>query len=99
QRTAEVLLGDDVGGVLRPALGELDVPLLEGVSALLEVRDHRVTGLPLHLVERMASVLGEEPIEPESLTRHRNVVVRLRHLASPLVHAPSRSRDRRITGW
>src|SRR5207248_3297089 len=39
ERTPEVLLRDDVRGVLGPALGELNAALLEGVAALLEVRD------------------------------------------------------------
>ena len=34
ERAAEVLLGDDVGGVLRPVGGELDVGLLEGDRAV-----------------------------------------------------------------
>ena len=48
---AEVLLGDDVRGVLRPALGELDVLLLEGDA--VAVADARVAQLPLDGVERM----------------------------------------------
>ena len=48
---AEVLLGDDVGRVLRPALGELDPALLEGRA--LGIADHRIADLPLDLVEGM----------------------------------------------
>ena len=48
---AEVLLGDDVGRVLGPGLGELDAALLEG--GVLGVADHRVADLPLDLVEGM----------------------------------------------
>ncbi len=48
---AEVLLGDDVGRVLRPALGELDPALLEGRA--LGVADHGIADLPLDLVEGM----------------------------------------------
>ena len=48
----EVLLGDDVGRVLRPALGKLDVALLEGDT--VAVADARVAPLPLDGVERMA---------------------------------------------
>ena len=48
---AEVLLGDDVGRVLRPALGELDVLLLERDA--VAVADARVAQLPLDGVERM----------------------------------------------
>src|SRR5207237_6099989 len=48
---AEVLLGDDVGRVLRPALRELDSALLE--SWILRIADQRVADLPLDLVEGM----------------------------------------------
>ena len=41
-RAAEVLLGDDVGGVLRPGGGELQVPLLEGGGAIAPVGDDGV---------------------------------------------------------
>src|SRR4029453_13636607 len=44
---AEVLLGDDVGGVLRPALRELDTALLE--DGVLGIADDRVPVLPLEL--------------------------------------------------
>src|SRR5215218_5783441 len=50
---AEVLLGDDVGRVLRPGLWELDPALLEGRA--LRIADHRIAKLPLDLVERMHS--------------------------------------------
>ena len=43
---AEVLLGDDVGGVERPGGGELDVELLEGDRAVPEVGDPGVAPLP-----------------------------------------------------
>src|ERR671911_686004 len=46
---AEVLLGDDIGRVLGPRLGELDVALLEGGP--LGVAYQRVARLPLDLVE------------------------------------------------
>ena len=52
---AEVLLGDDVGGVQRPRDRELDVGLEEGVAAVLEVRDARVAPLPLDGVVRMGA--------------------------------------------
>src|SRR6185503_1177494 len=48
---AEVLLGDDVGRVLRPALRELDLALLE--RGVLRAADHGVADLPLDLVERV----------------------------------------------
>src|SRR5437899_3332001 len=67
QRATEILLRDDVRGVLRPALGELHVPLLERVPALLEVRDDGVARLPFDLVERMNAFLGEVPLEGDPL--------------------------------
>ena len=53
ERAAEVLLGDDVRGVLRPRGRELDVGLEEGVAAVLEVRDAGVAPLPLDGVVRV----------------------------------------------
>src|SRR5947208_1156739 len=50
QLSPEVLLGHDVGGVLRPADGELDARLLEGHRAVPEVRDAGVAPLPEDLV-------------------------------------------------
>ena len=50
---AEVLLGDDVRGVLRPRDRELDVGLEEGVGAVLVVLDAGVAPLPLHGVVRV----------------------------------------------
>src|ERR687896_645626 len=67
ERTAEVLLRDDVRGVLRPGDGELDVPLLEGVAAVLEVRDHGVAKLPFDLVEWVHAFLGEVPLERQAV--------------------------------
>ncbi len=46
---AEVLLGDDVGRVLRPRLRELDAALLEG--GVRRVADDGIAELPLDLVE------------------------------------------------
>jgi hypothetical protein len=62
---AEVLLGDDVGRVLGPALRELDVPLLEG--GVVGVADDRVAKLPLDLVERMDARGCEPPLHRQSL--------------------------------
>ena len=62
---AEVLLRDDVGRVLGPALRELDAALLE--RGVLGVADHRVADLPLDLVEgvdsgrRVATLDGDSP--------------------------------------
>src|SRR5207344_745365 len=67
ERTAEVLLRDDVGGVLRPGDRELDVTLLEGVAALLVVGDDGIARLPLDLVERMDAVTREIPLEDQPL--------------------------------
>src|SRR4029453_16822846 len=67
ERTAEVLLRDDGGGVLRPGDRELDVPLLEGVAALLVVGDDGVARLPLDLVERMDAVAREVALEGQPL--------------------------------
>ncbi len=50
---AEVLLGDDVGGRLRPELRELDALLLEG--RLVLAGDERVAHLPFDLLERVAA--------------------------------------------
>ena len=46
ERAAEVLLGEDVGRVERPARGHLDVELLEGDRAVAKVRDARVATVP-----------------------------------------------------
>ena len=53
---AEVLLGDDVGGVLRPGERELDAALLE--RRVLRVADHGIADLPLDGVERMHARLA-----------------------------------------
>jgi hypothetical protein len=56
---AEVLLGDDVGGVLGPADRELHALLLEG--RLLGIADQRVADLPLDAVEGVVALLREAP--------------------------------------
>jgi hypothetical protein len=61
---AEVLLGDDVGRVLRPALRELDPALLEG--GVLRVADHRVADLPVELVEGMDARGGEPAFDDQA---------------------------------
>src|SRR5205085_416126 len=58
----EVLLGDDVGGGLRPELRELDPLLLEG--RLVLARDEGVADLPFDLVERVAA--GDREIPPDA---------------------------------
>ena len=61
---AEVLLGDDVGRVLRPALRELDPALLE--RGALGIADHRVAELPLDLVEGVDAGGGEAALDRQS---------------------------------
>ena len=55
----EVLLGQDVGGVQAPALGDLDIQLLEGDRPVPIVGDPRVTSLPDDLVIGMDLGRGE----------------------------------------
>src|SRR3954464_15627032 len=55
----EVLLGHDVGGVLRPADGELDPRLFEGHRAVPEVGDAGVAPLPEDLVIGVGVRSGE----------------------------------------
>ena len=81
---AEVLLRDDVGRVLGPVLRELDVALLEGVAALLVVRDHRVSRLPLDVLERVPPLGREEPREGETFPDHLDIAVLDRHLRALL---------------
>src|SRR5438105_3786313 len=71
--TAEVLLSHDVGRVLRPRLGELDIALLE--RNLVAVADARVAQLPLDGVKRMDS--GRREMTPD-----RQSAAGLRLLAS-----------------
>ena len=87
ERPAEVLLGDDVGRVLRPGDGELDLALLEGGGG--GVADDGVALLPDDLVEGVDSLRGEPPIDLQTAVgdlrgrvdrRLRNC---LRHLSSP----------------
>ena len=58
ERAAEVLLGDDVGGVQRPGRRELDAGLEERVAAVLEVRDARIAAFPLDACRRGRSRAG-----------------------------------------
>ena len=68
----EVLLGDDVGGVLRPRDRELDVGLEEGVGAVLVVRDAGLAPFPFDRVVGVLTRLGEVPADPDPdlLRRH-----------------------------
>ena len=61
---AEVLRDDDVGGLLRPELRNLDVALLEDDLALL-VADDGGADFPLHFVERVHARQGEVARELE----------------------------------
>src|SRR5213075_2453768 len=72
ERPPEVLLGDDVRRVLRPAHRELDVGLEEGVGAVAVVGDAGVAALPLDGLVRMRPRLGEVPADPDPhlLRRH-----------------------------
>jgi hypothetical protein len=65
----EVLLGDDVGRVLRPALGELDVALLEGDT--VAVADARVAQLPLDGLERVRPRGREKALDRQRLAGYR----------------------------
>ena len=60
--SAEILRDDDVGGLLRPGLRNLDVPLLEDHLSTF-VADHGGAQLPLDVVERVharaAEIAGE----------------------------------------
>src|SRR3954453_4226207 len=62
----EVLLGHDVGGVLRPADGELDARLLERHCAVPEVADAGVPPLPQDLVVRIDVRGGEVAADPDA---------------------------------
>src|SRR5680860_895284 len=80
---AEVLLGDDVGRVLAPALGELDPALLEGRRG--RIADHGIARLPLDLVEGMRPWRGEAAFDRQALeTVFRSTGGGLGHRTSPL---------------
>src|SRR4029079_9268831 len=84
---AEVLLRDDVGRVLGPALGELHVALLE--RRLGRVADHRVPDLPFELVEGMDALAREAPFDGQPLIAGADAVSRFGgirgtgHLSTP----------------
>ena len=64
---AEILRDDDVGGLLRPGLRDLDVALLEHHLAAF-VADDRRAELPFDLVERIDAGFGEEARERQART-------------------------------
>ena len=68
---AEVLLGDDVGGVQRPGDGELDAELLEGDRSVFPVADPRIAAFPLHLLVRMGARRREVAGDPDGETFRR----------------------------
>src|SRR3972149_6203140 len=59
QGAAEVLGGDDVGGVLRPGRGELNVSLLEDGDAVGACDDRRAVVLPRYLIVGVDAFAGE----------------------------------------
>ena len=87
----EVLLGDDVGGVLRPAHRELDVGLEEGVGAVLVVGDAGVATFPLDGVVGVLTGRREVPADPDAelLRRHRHISFPLIGPARPVLFVPA----------
>ena len=88
-RAAEVLGGDDVGGVDGPEFGEFDTTLLEVDGAVPPVGHDDIAALPGDLVVRVHALPGVNPPDRESLARalapaRRRAAHRLRH-----VHPPS----------
>ena len=67
---AEILGDDDVGGLLGPEAGNLDVALLEDDRALF-VADHGGADVPFDLVERIDPFLGEEALGTRAQARRR----------------------------
>ena len=57
--SAEILLGNDVGGIERPANWELDAELLKRNSAVFPVVDARIALFPDHLVVGVHTRSGE----------------------------------------
>src|SRR5262249_49487811 len=67
---AEILGDDNVGGLLRPRLRDLDVALFEDHFAALAADDGGAQ-LPLDLVERIDGGVAEEPGERQTWRRRR----------------------------
>ena len=65
ERSPEVLLRQDVGGVDAPRLGNLDAELLEGHGPIAEVGDSGVTPLPRDLVVGIVAFGGEVPVDAD----------------------------------
>ncbi len=68
---AEIFRDDDVGGLLRPGLRNLDVALLEHHLAAI-VADRGSADFPLDLVERIDAGFGEEARKCQSNHRGRS---------------------------
>ena len=62
----EVLLGKDVGGVLRPTSRHLDIELLKGHRAITMVGEPSRTALPRDRVVGVDPLAGEATGDPES---------------------------------
>jgi hypothetical protein len=71
--TAEVLRGDDVGGVDAPLGGELHAALLEVDRAVAPVGHDDVAALPGHLVVGVHTGGGEDPLDLEALAPARRL--------------------------
>ena len=82
---AEVLLGDDVGRVLGPALRELDLALLE--RGVLRIADHGVADLPLDLVEGVDAGAREAALHRQSHLASLCVLCSGFSSSSPLLQA------------
>ena len=67
-RAAEVLGRDDVRGVDRPRVGELDPALLEVDRAVTPVGHDDVATLPGHFVVRVHAGLGVDPLDGQPST-------------------------------
>ena len=70
---AEVLRGDDVGGVDAPLGGELDAALLEVDRAVAPVGHDDVAALPGHLVVGVHTGGGEDALDLEALAPARRL--------------------------
>jgi len=82
-RAAEVLLGGDIGGVLRPLLGDLHVLLLERHLTRPIVADDRIPQLPLDIVVGVPSC-SRKTARQHEFVRGRDLRVRsLRHAPYP----------------
>jgi hypothetical protein len=66
--TAKIFRDDDVGGLLRPGLRNLDIALLEDQLSAL-VANQRRAKLPLDFIERIDARLGKEAGEDQTCRR------------------------------